>query len=218
MAAKGLIFDLDGTLIDSTPYHARAFMNLLKDEGIRISASEIRKLIGMSTLGILQRIGRVKKSGLNIEELREERHYHYFKLIGQRNLEFRGVIGTLRQLRKRGFKTAIATGSSSIICRHSTSKKFRELFDVAITIDDVARGKPAPDCLLLAAAEMRLSPSDCVVVGDSKYDRIAAQKAGMGLIGVLTGIGNRKELGRHCLRSVNELSGPGIQEAWNNRV
>ncbi len=207
MAIRGIIFDLDGTLIDSTPYHLQAFKMLLKDYGFTAPKRKILKLVGMSTLDILERLGRLKKSGLRLADLREERHYYYFKLIGQREIEFAGATKAVRKLKKQGYKIAIATGSSNIIYFHSTKKKFRELFNSVITIDDVANGKPAPDCLLLAAARLGLRPEDCIVVGDSKYDRFSAKAAGMDFIGVLCGIGSRKELGKIVLKSVRELPG-----------
>ena len=204
-AIKGVIFDLDGTLIDSIPYHFRAFRMLLHDYGFKIPAARIKKLMGMSTLDILHSLDHVKKSGLRLADLREERHYYYFRLLGERNVEFGGAERVVRALQRKGLKVAVATASSNAIYFHSTSAKFRKLFRTVITIDDVAKGKPAPDCFLLAAAEMGLRPAECIAVGDSKYDLVGAGKAGMGFIGVLSGAGKRKELGRLAVKSIMDV-------------
>jgi beta-phosphoglucomutase len=205
MQTKGIIFDLDGTLINSIPYHYKAFKLLLKDYNIKIKPKEIEKLMGMSTLDILKRLDSVKKSGLRLADLREERHYYYFKLIGEKKLEFKGTINAIKKLKKQGIKMAIATGSSNIIYFHSTQKKFRKLFDAVITIDDVTKGKPAPDCFLIAAAKLGLRPEECIVVGDSVYDKQGAKAAGMKFIGVLTGLGTKKQLGKNSIKSAAEL-------------
>lgn len=205
MQAKGIIFDLDGTLINSTPYHCKAFKLLLKDYGLKIDSKKITKLMGMSTMDILKRLDKVKQSGLRLADLREERHYYYFKVIGERNLEFKGAIKAIKELKSQGIKTAIATGSSNIIYFHSTGRNLRELFKAVITIDDVAKGKPAPDCFLLAAARLGLRPEECIVVGDSEYDLKGARAAGMKFIGVLTGLGTKKQLGKKSIKSVAEL-------------
>jgi len=205
MQTKGIIFDLDGTLINSIPYHYKAFKLLLKDYNIKIKPKEIEKLMGMSTLDILKRIDSVKKSGLRLADLREERHYYYFKLIGEKNLEFKGVINAIKKLKNKGIKMAIATGSSNTIYFHSTRKKFRKLFDTVITIDDVTKGKPAPDCFLIAAAKLGLRPEECIAVGDSIYDKQGAKEAGMKFIGVLTGLGTKKQLGKNSIKSAAEL-------------
>ena len=212
---RGVIFDLDGTLIDSIHYHFTAFKNMLGDYGFKMPGARMKKLVGLSTLDILKKLDHVKKSGLRLADLREERHYYYFKLIGERNLEFPGVIHAIKKLGKLGYKVAIATGSSNIVYFHSTSKKFRGLFRVVVTIDDVSNGKPAPDCFLLAAARLGLRPDECLAVGDSKYDLLAAKAAGMKFCGVLGGAGTKKELGKTTVSGVKQLPQLLRKNAWN---
>lgn len=202
---KGIIFDLDGTLIDSIPYHFRAFEALLNEYGIKIPRKKIKKLMGLSTLDILRKLDKIKKSGLRLADLREERHYYYFKAMGEKNIEFKDAIPTIKKLKKMGYRVAIATGSSNTIYFHSTSKKLRMQFKNVITIDDVAKGKPFPDCFFLAAAEMDLRPDECLIVGDSEFDMDGAKSAGMEFAGVLTGAGTKKAFGKDAIRSLSEI-------------
>ena len=193
---KAIIFDLDGTLINSLPYHFIAFKDLLLEHGIRVDDAHLRRLIGMPTTEILKELKRKYKFKENIQDLREERRYHYFKFLGNRKIAFPGVRDMLERLRL-DYKLAVATGSSKVIFEHSTDKDFQELFDVVVTINDVNKGKPHPEQLLLAAHKMHVKPKDCIVVGDSIYDAIAANSAGMKFIGSATGYTSKQEMMEH---------------------
>lgn len=190
---KAIIFDLDGTLIDSLPLHVRAFQDLLKERKILVSKSVLDSLMGTPATNIFQFLK--KNYGLkgNITDLREERRYHFFKILDHKNIIFPGVMKLLPKL-KRKYKIAIATGSSFSTYSHSTPKNFQDLFDFSVTINDVKKGKPHPDQFLLAAKKLNVKPERCLVVGDSTYDAIGAKRAGMDFVGVRTGFNLGKEL------------------------
>jgi HAD superfamily hydrolase (TIGR01509 family) len=190
---KVIIFDLDGTLIDSLHIHFLAFKNLLLEHNIKVSDTHLKELIGMPTVTILKELKKKYKFDYNIQELREERRYHYFKLLGNRNIVFPGVKSALKRLHAN-YKIAVATGSSKVIFVHSTDKEFQELFDVVVTINDVRKGKPDPSQFILTAHKLHFKPNECVVVGDSIYDAIAAKSAEMDFIGVSAGYSSRKKL------------------------
>jgi beta-phosphoglucomutase len=207
---KAIIFDLDGTLINSLPYHFLAFKDMLLEHGLRIDNNRLKKLIGLSTRLILKELKKTYKFKEKIEDLREERRYHYFKFLGRRNIAFPGVKNKLAKLRLE-YKLAIATGSSSVLVSHSADKDFQELFDIIVTINDVKseRGKPYPDQLLLAARKMKVKPCECLMIGDSIYDGIAAKRAKIDFIGVLSGYNSEKELKNigaiKVIKSINDL-------------
>jgi HAD superfamily hydrolase (TIGR01549 family) len=190
---KAIIFDLDGTLINSLPYHFLAFKDMLLEHGVRISDQHLRVLMGLPTEDILKELK--KKYGFlhDIMDLREERRYHYFKFLGLRDIIFPGVRKLLSELRLN-YKLAIATGSSQIVFYHSTKKDFQALFDTIITIGDVVKGKPDPEQLLLAAKKLKVRPKDCMMIGDSFYDGLAAKRAKIDFIGITSGYSSRKDL------------------------
>lgn len=190
---KAIIFDFDGTLVDSMPYHYLAFKDLLLEHKVRIDERYLKRLIGLSTRLILGKIKKKYHLKEKIEDLREERRYHYFKFLGRKKIIFPRVIETLEKLRL-DYKIAIATGSSRVTFSHTIDDDFENLFDTIITIGDVKRGKPFPDQLILAAKRMRVKKEECLVIGDSIYDGIAAKKAGMDFIGVTTGFTSKKKL------------------------
>ncbi len=205
---RAIIFDLDGTLIDSLPYHVLAFRDLLFERRIRIDEEHVKNLVGLSTSAILQELKKKYKLEENIKDLREERRYHYFKFLGNKNIVFPGVMKLLEQLRF-DYKIAIATGSSRSTFLHSTHKEFQEIFDFVITINEVKKGKPSPDQLIACARKMKVKPSECLVIGDSIYDQIAAKKAKMDSVGVLTGYTSERDLkkngAKEVLKSVSEI-------------
>lgn len=202
---KLIIFDLDGTLIDSLPYHSIAFKDLLLEKGIRIDDGYLKKLIGMPTASILKQLKKRYKFKEDIDDLREERRFHYFKFLGNRNIVFSGITNVLKKLRLK-YKIAIATGSSRIILTHSTDKDFQELFDFIITINDVKKGKPSSEQFILVSNKLHVKPKSCVVIGDSIYDAMASKSARMDFIGITTGCNTRKELLNYgAMKVINSL-------------
>lgn len=193
---KAIIFDLDGTLINSLPYHFLAFKDLLLEFGVRVADNHLRVLMGLSTEDILRELKKKYRYKYNNLDLIEERRFHYFKFLGQRDITFPGVKKLLEKLRLK-YKISIATGSSPIVFNHSTKNDFQILFDEVITISDVKRGKPHPDQLLLAAKRLKVNPKDCIMIGDSIYDAIAAKKAKMDFIGITTGYSSQKDMKKY---------------------
>lgn len=193
---KAIIFDLDGTLINSLPYHFLAFKDLLLEHGIRIADSHLRVLMGLSTEDILKELKKKYKYDYKNLDLREERRFHYFKFLGQRDIVFKGAKKLLEKLRLQ-YKIAIATGSSPIVFNHSTKNDFQILFDEVITISNVKKGKPDPEQLFLAAKKLRVKPSDCLMIGDSIYDAMAAKRAKMDFIGLTSGYSSQKDMRKY---------------------
>jgi HAD superfamily hydrolase (TIGR01549 family) len=206
---RAIIFDLDGTLIDSMPLHFKAFKETLKEHGVNMADATLRDFMGSSTKKILQDIKKIYPFEGKIQDVREERRYHYFKALGDKKILFPGVEDTIKKLRYK-YRLAIATGSSRVTTRYSISKKFQSYFGFISTLNDVQNSKPAPDQLLLAARKIGVAPKYCLMVGDSTYDIIAAKRARMDSIGVLTGYTSKKELisagAKVILNSVNEIN------------
>ena len=192
-------------MIDSLPYHILAFKDLLLERNLRLSDEHLKKLMGKPTTDIFRELKKKYKFKENIEDLREERRYHYFKFLGLRNVVFPGVVKTLQNLRLK-HKLALATGSSYVVYTHSTDRNFQALFDFVATINDVKRGKPYPEQFLFAAKKLRVKSSECLVVGDSIYDALAASRAGMDFIGTKTGYNKNQTLLKYgAIKTINSI-------------
>lgn len=196
---KLIIFDLDGTLIDSIPYHAKAFVEVAKLHGITVSEHEMMSLMGKNSRAIFEHLIKKHKLKGNIHDLRNERRKICLKLLPRRNLDFPGVLPMLRKLKKRGYKLALGTGTSHKTYLASTKKNLENLFDFVSTSDDVKNGKPSPEQMRFILKKMKMlnNKNQILVLGDSVYDAMAAGKLDLKFIGVRTGFKKGKPLEKY---------------------
>lgn len=193
-----LVFDLDGTLVDSVYQHVLAWHRALLEAGIELSVWRIHRRIGMSGglfgRALLRETGRELDPAL-LELLRAGHAAAYRELAG----EVRPLPGTtalLARLEEIGCPWAIATSG-----RRETAGPVIEGLGVppavpTITRDMVAHAKPDPDLFLAAIAALGCDAAAAYVVGDSVWDMLAARRAGMLGIGVLSGGYGADELER----------------------
>ena len=193
----GMLFDLDGTLIDSVYQHVIAWREALEAEGIDIPVWSIHRKIGMS--GACSR-GRCSRTGTQLAPGGADRlqkgHRDAFVRYAPGVRPLPGAVALLRHLTEVGTPWAIATSGR----RETAGPTLVELEvpdDVpVITRDMVERAKPDPDLFLAAAQALDLPVEDCVVVGDSVWDLLAARRARALGIGLLSGGYGKEELER----------------------
>lgn len=178
---KAFLFDLDGTLINSIPWHKKSFRSVFKRFGSFLPEQSIDRLISRPTEELYHLLEVRRKLGLELESFLEFRREMYYASIQKRDLVFRHFRMLLNRLRKT-HKLALVTNSSVFTCRRSAPKWLLKKFDTVITFTDVKHGKPAPDMLLLAARRLKVKPADCWMVGDSVMDVGAANAAGIPVV------------------------------------
>jgi HAD superfamily hydrolase (TIGR01509 family) len=193
-----LVFDLDGTLVDSVYQHVLAWHDALHASGIELSVWRIHRRIGMSgglfTRQLLRETER-KLDEATLDELRARHAEAYLRRIDQvRPLP--GARALLARLTELDCPWAIATSG-----RMESAGPALALLDVPegipiVTRDQVAHAKPDPDLFLEAARRLGVDPVDAVVVGDSVWDLLAARRARMLGIGLLSGGYGTDELER----------------------
>jgi HAD superfamily hydrolase (TIGR01509 family) len=193
-----MLFDLDGTLIDSVYQHVIAWREALEAEGIDIPVWSIHRKIGMSgglfTRALLRETGARLAPG-GVDRLQKGHRDAFVRYApGVRPLP--GAVALLRHLTGAGVPWAIATSGR----RETAGPTLVELEvpdDVpVITRDMVERAKPDPDLFLAAAQALDLPVEDCVVVGDSVWDLLAARRARALGVGLLSGGYGKEELER----------------------
>jgi HAD superfamily hydrolase (TIGR01509 family) len=195
-ARPALLFDLDGTLVDSVYQHVLAWREALETEGIDLSVWRIHRRIGMSGglfLKALDReLGRTLDEGV-AERLRQTHAASYLKLWDQvRPLPgARELLAALSSIR---VPWAIATSGSEHTAKGPLGMLGIPEGTPIVTRDQVAYAKPNPDLFLAAAERLKVPPGDCFVVGDSIWDLLAAQRAGALGVGLLSGGYGREEL------------------------
>jgi HAD superfamily hydrolase (TIGR01509 family) len=197
-ARPALLFDLDGTLVDSVYQNVLAWRQALEVEGIALSVWRIHRRIGMSGGLFLRALDRELGRSLSHEEadrLREN-HAKYYLPLWDQIRPLPGARELLTTLTAMGVPWAIATSGSV-----RTAKGPLDLLEIPadipiVTRDQVAYAKPNPDLFLAAAERLGVPPGDCFVVGDSIWDLLAAQRAGSLGVGLLSGGYGQEELER----------------------
>ncbi len=181
-ALTGVIFDCDGTLVDSEPLSGETWRRVTRPFGYEISDSDLAQVVGFPYLRTHAFFA--ERAALPAPEvLLPELNRVLFGLIEERLEVFADAAKAVAELRSRGVPIAVA--SSSVRERLDRTLAHAGLaFEVTIAGDEVEHGKPAPDMFLRAAERLALPPEACVVVEDSPPGVAAGRAAGMPTLGV----------------------------------
>jgi beta-phosphoglucomutase family hydrolase len=180
---KALIFDCDGTLADTLPVHFKTWTAALQAVGADISKDWYYKYCGTSAEEMLQILKSLYEYQFDSESVIANRQKHYQSLINTVK-EVRAVAEIVRSHHGK-MPLAVASGGERIVLEATLNNiNLRNFFDVVVSIDDVAKGKPEPDIFLLAAQRLGVAPQDCIVYEDSDGGLEAARRAGMRSIDV----------------------------------
>lgn len=191
-----LLFDLDGTLVDSVYQHVLAWREVLEEVGIPLSVWRIHRRIGMSGGLFVNALLRETNRPVTAEEVRRLRELHVSAYLSRVNQvrPLPGARDLLAKLTQQGVKWAIATSGNMRTAKPAIDTLSIPTGTVVITRDDVQHAKPDPDLFLAAADRLGVPIEESMVVGDSVWDLLAAQRARALGIGVLSGGYGREEL------------------------
>jgi HAD superfamily hydrolase (TIGR01509 family) len=173
---SALIFDCDGTLVDTSVLHFQALSKALQADGIQVSPLWFHTQTGKTMLDLLQTLKLETAAQFNMEEIIEKaaRFYH----DGLDELQEVKAVTTIARRYHGVVPMAVASnGQRDIVIASLTKTKLLGLFDVIVTIEDVIEGKPAPEIFLEAARRLNVTPQECVIFEDSKEGLEAAQRA-----------------------------------------
>lgn len=181
---KAALFDMDGTLVDNTLAHMRAFEIFCARYGVTGWKEKLSQAFGMGNDDIMRLImpaELIRERGL--ASLAEEKEAIYREIYAPEIRPVEGLVPLLESLRAAGVRCAV--GSSG--CRANVDfvlEKCRigEFFDARISGDRVTRCKPDPEIYLTAAAALGMAPADCVVFEDAKAGIESARQAGVGRV------------------------------------
>jgi len=196
MSRRALIFDLDGTLVDTVYAHVFAWQQALAEAGLPIDGWRVHRKIGMSgglfTRAIAREIGHDLEP--NQAHQLQERHGVIYKSLLPHPRTLPDAVLLLRRLRELGVPYGIATSGRRP--EINASLQMLEIPEDTIVIErgDVARAKPEPDLFLACQERLGVDVRDCFVVGDAVWDLLAARRAGMLSVGVLSGGYGAEEL------------------------
>jgi phosphoglycolate phosphatase-like HAD superfamily hydrolase len=191
MALHGMIFDIDGTLVDTNPAHVEAWRRAFKRLDYDVPPDRIRIEIGKGGDLLVPSILGEEVEERHGESLRKTQKEEFLKIAGQERFRVFPCVPELFQaLRRRGIRTALATSSNKkhlqAIC-DSAGIDLTSLADVLVTKEEAEASKPAPDLVIVAWEKLTLSGTECAMVGDTVYDAQASRHAGVVFLGVLSG-------------------------------
>jgi HAD superfamily hydrolase (TIGR01509 family) len=188
VALSAIIFDVDGTLIDTNAAHVRAWDEALKQHHYRVSLDRIEVEIGKGGDKLVPSILGEQIERRDGESLRKAHTAEYTKIAESTRLPvFPGAEALLAAIPQRGLKLALATSSKKKELQttfRSAGVDWFDLFDVIASAEDGAESKPDPAILQAAIRKLKLSPAECVMLGDTPYDADAARDAGAVCLGV----------------------------------
>ena len=187
ITVKGIIFDMDGVLIDSEPYMAQSSALALNRRGMPAKAEDFEQFCGMGEYRYLGGVAALY-GGSYSEELKDEAYSIYIEGVEDNCIVFPKVRETVLYLAGTGIPMAVASSADSVkvLANVRALKLPEDIFTRVITGSDVSRNKPDPDILLKAAKALGVDPEKCLVAEDSIAGVKAAKAAGSFCLGITT--------------------------------
>jgi len=195
----GVIFDLDGVLVDTGLFHKQSWYDLAAKEGLDMSDELFYSTFGMQNYKIIPMLAGRQLPAEEIERMSEWKEQRYRELIASKlelmegarmlleDLKGNGPFFIPKGLRRMNFLLAIGSSAPwanlDVVLERCN---IRDYFDVCVTGEDVRNSKPAPDTFLKAAEKLKLPPQHCVVVEDSVPGVQAGKAAGMAVVAITT--------------------------------
>lgn len=211
----GMVFDLDGVIVDSEPVHMELLNRICEPYGPRMSWEDYVPLIGGTDRDAARYLLERCKLPFSMETLIERYHDALIKFAQEEKLPVTpGVTRLMRELSSQGIALGVASSSSKInIAKSLRAAGVEDLIGAIVSGQDVKRTKPAPDAYLKAVAALNLPAVACAAVEDTAVGIAAAKAAGLYTIGFFNPNSGRQDLSAadRVIRSFDELMGDGAQ-------
>lgn len=184
----GVIFDVDGTLVNSNRAHAQAWTEALHEHGIAADEDRLFDLVGMGSDHLLPEVAGIEKNSPRGKQIAERRgdlfKTHYLPGLKP----FPGARALVEKMKAEGMKVVVASSADKDELDPLLDiAGVKDLFEAVTAADDAERSKPDPDIVQAALAQLDLPPDQAVMIGDTQYDIEAARKAGVRLIALRSG-------------------------------
>jgi HAD superfamily hydrolase (TIGR01509 family) len=185
---RGVILDVDGTLIDSNDAHAHAWVDALHEFDYDISFERVRHLVGMGGDNLLPSVIHVEAESPRGKEITQKRDAvfksHYFPTLRA----FPQVRALVERMQQDGLRIAIASsGEKEDVQKLLELAQVDDLIETLVSSADVEKSKPNPDVVQVALQRLGFEPSEVIMIGDSPYDVQAAGKAYVAVIALRCG-------------------------------
>jgi HAD superfamily hydrolase (TIGR01509 family) len=202
---RGVLFDVDGTLVDTTFIHAVCWTEALRQHGHRVTASEVHHAIGMSGDKLLDHCLAEDRDQDEDDAISQAHSTLYRQWWGRLN-PLAGAADLLRRCHERGLRVVLASSANEEeLAALRSVLDAEDAIDAATSSSDAGSGKPAPDIVVSALEESGAAADEVVFVGDAVWDGYAAQRAGIAFVALTCGG-----------TPAAELRGAGAVEVWRD--
>lgn len=187
-APFAVIFDMDGVIVDSNPYHKIALQQFCEKHGYHLSDDELRnRVFGRTNKDWLMSLFNGKVTAQQIKEFEEEKESLFREIIAPHIQPVKGLISFLETLEEQKIPRAVATSAPPANVQFTLEKTgTQRFFQVVINGDAVENSKPHPEIYLKTAAAIHYPPQKCVIIEDSLSGIEAGRQAGCRVIGITT--------------------------------
>ncbi|MDP8265333.1 MAG: HAD family phosphatase [Candidatus Aceula meridiana] len=186
---KSVIFDMDGVITDTMPYHYRAWRKIFSDAGVKMSRMDIYLREGQSSAPCVKEIFALDQKAISdkqVQQVLAQKEKLFKKIFKQRFIL--GARSFIRKLHAQGFQLGLVTGTARHELLKILPKNLRNLFDVIITGDEVSRGKPHPEPYQKALKVLKCKRSDAIVIENAPFGIQSAKAAGIYCLAIETSL------------------------------
>jgi HAD superfamily hydrolase (TIGR01549 family) len=187
-ALKAVLFDVDGTLVDSNDAHARAWVKAFADFDVTVEFAHVRRCIGMGGDKLMPEVSGLQEDSPLGEKIGKRRSEIFKKELLPAIQSFEDAARVVAAVKDLGLTVVAASSAKKdeldALLEIAGAKP---LMDAATSSDDAEESKPDPDIIQAALTRAKASPADAIMIGDTPYDVEAARRAGVACIGFRCG-------------------------------
>ena len=182
---KGVIFDMDGVLVDNRDAHIEAFEIICRKYGVPFDREKFMPTFGMTNDLILERLMPEVIKTTDWKKIAVEKENIYREIFERTIAPAKGLVDFLKAPKKEGYKTAVGSSGNTPNVNFVLDRcGIAGYFDAIANGDMITRGKPDPEVYLLAAKKLELAPGECIVVEDAPVGIRAARSAGESVVAI----------------------------------
>jgi HAD superfamily hydrolase (TIGR01509 family) len=211
----GVIFDMDGVLVDSEPFICKAAMMMFAEHGLTVRPEDFLPFVGAGENRYIGGVAEKYNFSIDIERDKKRTYDIYLEIIKGELKPLPGVREFISQCRAIGLKLAVASSADVRKVQGNLTEVGLplETFDAVVTGEDVVNKKPAPDIFIAAAKKLNLQPAECLVVEDAVNGIQAAKAAGARCLALATSF-NEYQLNQADWIAANLSEAPATALNW----
>jgi tRNA threonylcarbamoyl adenosine modification protein YeaZ len=220
VVGRGVIWDLDGVIIDSADLHFQSWRETLSKHGVPMTREQFEQSFGRRNDDIVAGIVKRPISPEEVVAIGQEKEAAYRRMTMGNARFFPGVLELMSSLKEGGFKQAVASSApADNLALVIKEMKLEPFISATVDASQVSKGKPDPEVFIKAAQKLGLRPQDCIVIEDAVAGVEAARRAGMAVIAVTnTHPKERLEAADLVLSSLEEIEPSQVLELINSRA